>query len=447
MLSRLFRLAENKTTVSRELQAGLTTFTAMAYILAVNPLILKDTGMPQAALITVTALTAAISTMLMALMTNFPLALAPGMGINAYFTYTICLGAGVPWQSALGLVFVNGCAFLLLSLTGIREKIVNSIPYSLKIAITCGVGLFIAFIGLKNAGIVVSNPATFVAQGDFGSPPVALAFFGIILTAVLVSRRVPGSIVIAILAVTLIGVFVPDGKGGYVTTLPSFTNLFSLPASPEPVFFKLNFDFLLNDFVKALPILITLLIVDMFDNIGTLIGVTKRAGLLQPDGTLPKAGRALVADSFAAIISSLFGTSTVVSYIESASGVEAGGRTGLTAMTTAVCFLFALFLTPLILAIPAVATAPALVVVGVFMFQTVAEIKLDDFTETMPAVVTLLCIPLTFSIAEGFGLGVIALTLIALCTGRARSLSAFTYGLAALFFLHIFWGLFKPLWS
>ncbi|ATC65608.1 guanine permease [Nibricoccus aquaticus] len=447
MLSRLFRLAEHKSTVSRELQAGLTTFTAMAYILAVNPLILKDTGMPQAALITVTALTAAISTALMALMTNFPLALAPGMGINAYFTYTICLGAGVPWQSALGLVFVNGCLFLLLSLTGIREKIVNSIPYSLKIAITCGVGLFIAFIGLKNAGIVVSNPATFVAQGDFGSPPVALAFFGIVLTAVLVSRRVPGSIVLSILAVTLIGVFVPDGKGGHVTTLPSFTGLFSLPASPEPVFFKLNFDFLLNDFAKALPILITLLIVDMFDNIGTLIGVTKRAGLLQPDGTLPKAGRALVADSFAAIISSLFGTSTVVSYIESASGVEAGGRTGLTAMTTAVCFLFALFLTPLILAIPAVATAPALVVVGVFMFQTVAEIKLDDFTETMPAVVTLLCIPLTFSIAEGLGLGVIALTLIALCTGRARSLSAFTYGLAALFFLHIFWGLFKPLWS
>jgi AGZA family xanthine/uracil permease-like MFS transporter len=448
MLSRLFRLAEHKTTVSRELQAGLTTFTAMAYILAVNPLILKETGMPQAALITVTALTAAISTALMAMMTNFPLALAPGMGINAYFTYTICLGAGVSWQSALGLVFVNGCLFLLLSLTGVREKIVNSIPYSLKIAITCGVGLFIAFIGLKNAGIVVSNPATFVAQGDFGSPPVALAFFGIILTAVLVSRRVPGSIVLSILAVTLIGVFIPDGKGGHVTTLPpSFFGFFSLPASPEPVFFKLNFDFLKNDFVRALPILITLLIVDMFDNIGTLIGVTKRAGLLNPDGTIPKAGRALISDSLAAMISALFGTSTVVSYIESASGVEAGGRTGLTAMTTAVCFLFALFLTPLILAIPAVATAPALVVVGVFMFQTVAEIKLDDFTETMPAVVTLLCIPLTFSIAEGLGLGVIALTAIALATGRARTIPAFTYGLAALFFLHIFWGLFKPLWA
>lgn len=440
MLNRLFKLDQHQTTPGRELQAGLTTFTAMAYILAVNPLILKDAGMPQAAVVTVTALTAAISTLLMAFMTNFPLALAPGMGINAYFTYTVCLGAGVPWQSALGLVFVNGVVFLLLSLTGVREKIVNSIPYSLKIAITCGVGLFIAFIGLKNAGIVVANKATFVAQGDFGSPAVALAFFGIVLTAILVARRVPGAIVVSIGLVTLAGFFVPDGHGGRVTALP--TGIFSLPASPMPVMGKLNFDFIIHNFAKALPIMLTLLIVDMFDNIGTLIGVTKRAGLLRPDGSLPKAGRALVADSLAAIISALFGTSTVVSYIESASGVEAGGRTGLTAVSTAVCFLLALFLTPLILIIPAAATAPALVVVGVFMFQAVAEIKLDDFAETMPAVVTLLCIPLTFSIAEGLGLGVIALALLALATGRARSVPLFTYALAALFFLHIFHGLF-----
>ena len=440
MLNRFFKLDQHQTTVGREAQAGLTTFTAMAYILAVNPLILKDAGMPQAAVLTVTALTAAISTLLMAFMTNFPLALAPGMGINAYFTYTVCLGAGVPWQSALGLVFANGVMFLLLSLTGIREKIVNSIPYSLKIAITCGVGLFIAFIGLKNAGIVVASKATFVTQGDFGSPSVALAFFGIILTAVLVARRVPGSIVLSIAAVTLIGLFVPDGKGGHVTAMP--TGIFSLPASPEPVMLKLDSKFIVENFAKALPIMLTLLIVDMFDNIGTLIGVTKRAGLLRPDGTLPKAGRALVADSFAAILSSLFGTSTVVSYIESASGVEAGGRTGLTAVSTAICFLLALFLTPLILIIPAAATAPALVIVGVFMFQTVAEIKLSDFAETMPAVVTILCIPLTFSIAEGLGLGVISLTFLALCTGRAKSLPAFTYALAALFFFHIFHGLF-----
>ena len=449
MLNRLFKLDQHRTTVGRELQAGLTTFTAMAYILAVNPLILKDAGMPQAALVTVTALTAAISTLLMAFMTNFPLALAPGMGINAYFTYTVCLGAGVPWQSALGLVFANGVMFLLLSLTGVREKIVGAIPYSLKIAITCGVGLFIAFIGLKNAGIVVANKATFVSQGDFGSPAVALAFFGIVLTAVLVARRVPGAIVLSIAVVTLAGLFVPDGKGGHVTAIPPFLSrpvsewlAAFTPASPEPVMFKLNFDFITQNFWKALPIMLTLLIVDMFDNIGTLIGVTKRAGLLRPDGSLPKAGRALVADSLAAIISSLFGTSTVVSYIESASGVEAGGRTGLTAVSTATCFLLALFLTPLILIIPSAATAPALVIVGVFMFQTVAEIKLGDFAETMPAVITLLCIPLTFSIAEGLGLGVIALTFLAVCTGRARSIPLFTYGLAVLFFVHIFHGLF-----
>jgi AGZA family xanthine/uracil permease-like MFS transporter len=440
MLNRIFKLDQHQTTVGRELQAGLTTFTAMAYILAVNPLILKDAGMPQAAVVTVTAITAAMSTLLMAFMTNFPLALAPGMGINAYFTYTVCLGAGVPWQSALGLVFANGVMFLLLSLSGLREKIVNCIPYSLKIAITCGVGLFIAFIGLKNAGIVVASKATFVTSGDFGSPAVALAFFGIMLTAVLVARRVPGAIVLSIAAVTLVGLFVPDGKGGHITALP--TGIFSLPASPAPVMLKLDFKFILENFAKALPIMLTLLIVDMFDNIGTLIGVTKRAGLLRPDGSLPKAGRALVADSFAAILSSLFGTSTVVSYIESASGVEAGGRTGLTAVTTAVCFLLALFLTPLILIIPAAATAPALVIVGVFMFQAVAEIKLDDFAETMPAVVTILCIPLTFSIAEGLGLGVIALTFLALCTGRTRSLPTFTYILAALFFFHIFHRLF-----
>lgn len=440
MLNRFFKLEEHRTTVPREIQAGLTTFAAMAYILAVNPLILKDAGMPMEALITVTALTAAVSTVLMAAMTNFPLALAPGMGINAYFAYTICLGMGVHWSSALGLVFVNGVIFLGLSLTGIRKKIIHAIPHSLKIAITCGIGLFIAFIGLKNAGIVVANPATFVAHGDLGSPPVALAFLGILLTAVLVARRVPGAIILSIGAITVAGLFVPTGTGGMVTSKPS--GILDWPSSPEPVMLKLSFDFLLNDFAKALPVLITLLLVDMFDNIGTLIGVTKRAGLLRPDGTLPKAGRALISDSIAAILSSLFGTSTVVSYIESAAGVEAGGRTGLTALTTAVCFLLALFLTPLILIVPSAATAPALVIVGVFMFQSVAEIKLDDFAETMPAFIAILCIPLTFSIAEGLGLGVIALALVYLAAGRGRQLPAFTYLLAGVFLLHLFGGLF-----
>lgn len=435
MLNRLYRLPENGTTVARELQAGATTFAAMAYILAVNPDILSAAGMPKEALITVTALTAAVSTLLMGFLTNYPLALAPGMGINAYFAFTICLGLKVPWQSALGLVFVNGCIFLALSVTGVRERIITAIPHQLKLAITCGIGLFIAFIGLKNGGIITASPATFVTHGDFGSASVLLCFGGILLTAVLVARQVPGAIILSILAVTAVGLLVSDGKGGTVTKMPA--SLLSPPASPVPTLFQLNFDLLLKDFGKALPIILTLLLVDMFDNIGTLIGVTKRAGLLDRDGKLPKAGRALVADSIAAILSSLLGTSTVVSYIESASGVAAGGRTGLTGATTAVLFLLALFLTPVILAIPAAATAPALVIVGVFMFQSVAEMKLDDFTEVAPVFLIIAGIPLSFSIAEGIGLGLIAYAVLKLATGRTRDTTPLTYALAAIFSLHL----------
>jgi AGZA family xanthine/uracil permease-like MFS transporter len=435
MLNRLYKLEESGTTVGRELAAGATTFAAMAYILAVNPAILSAAGMPPAALITVTALTAAVSTLLMGFLTNYPLALAPGMGINAYFAFTVCLGLGVSWQSALGLVFVNGVIFLGLSVTGVREKIIAAIPHQLKLAITCGIGLFIAFIGLKNGGIVVANPATFVTHGDFGSPAVLLCFGGILLTAVLVARGVPGAIIVSILVVTAAGVFVSNGHGGHVTTLPDA--FFSPPASPAPTMFQLNFDLLLNDFGKALPIILTLLLVDMFDNIGTLIGVTQRAGLLDADGRLPKAGRALVADSIAAILSSLFGTSTVVSYIESASGVEAGGRTGLTGATTAILFLLALFLTPLILAIPSAATAPALVIVGIFMFQSVAQLKLDDFAEAAPTFLIIAGIPLSFSIAEGIGLGLVAYTVLRIGTGRARETSALTYLLALIFSFHL----------
>ncbi len=434
MLTRFFRLAEAGTTLGREIQAGFTTFAAMAYILAVNPAILADAGMPRAALVTVTALTAALSTALMALLTNFPLALAPGMGINAYFTYSVCLGLGVPWQSALGLVFINGVIFLGLSLTGVREKIIEAIPYSLKMAVTAGIGLFIAFIGLKNGGIIVDHPATFVSHGNLGSPPVLLCFAGLLLAAVLVAREVTGGIIIAILAVTAVGLFVPNGAGGMVTTLPG--SLVDTPASPAATFLQLNFDLVRTDLLKALPIILTLLLVDMFDNIGTLIGVTQRAGLLGPDGRLPKAGRALVADSTAAILSSLLGTSTVVSYIESAAGVSAGGRTGLTALTTAACFLLALVFTPLILAIPAVATAPALVIVGMLMFQSVANINLKDFHEAAPAFMIILGMPLTFSIAEGLGFGLITCALVWLATGRGRQAPALLHILAGVFGLH-----------
>jgi AGZA family xanthine/uracil permease-like MFS transporter len=438
MLQRFFDLDANRTTPARELQAGFTTFAAMAYILAVNPSILADAGMDRAALVTVTALSAAAATALMALLTNYPLALAPGMGVNSFFTYTICLGAGVPWQQALGMVFVNGCIFLALSLTGVRERILHAIPYSLKLAITCGIGLFIAFVGLRNGGIVVDSPATFVTAGDFTSGSTALCLAGLALTIVLVARRVPGAIVIGMAVTTLVGLVVPNGSGSTVTAWPSA--LVSAPASPAPVFLQLDLSFLTSvpAFFNALPLILTLLLVDMFDNIGTLIGVAKRAGLLEANGTLARAGRVLVADSIAAILSALLGTSTVVSYIESASGVEAGGRTGLTTLVTAACFLLALFLTPLFLAVPAAATAPALIVVGVFMLQSAVEIDMKDFGTAAPAALTLLAIPLTFSIAEGIGLGLIAAVVVALGTGRARALPLFSYVIALVFFLQFF---------
>ena len=438
MLNRLFKLEQNGTTPLREFQAGLTTFAAMAYILAVNPAILANAGMDKGALVTVTALTAALATGLMALLTNYPIALAPGMGINAFFTFTICLGQGIPWNEALGMVFVNGLIFLALSISGVREKIMAAIPHSLKIAVTCGIGLFIAFIGLKNGGVIVAHPATFVTAGDFASGPVALCLAGILLTLILVARGLPGAIVLSIAVITLIGLVVPAAGGAKVTQLPSA--FFDLPRSPAPVFLKLTFHFLTSwaAFAKALPLILTLLLVDMFDNIGTLVAVTKRAGLLAADGTLPRAGRALLADSLATIASALCGTSTVVSYIESASGVAAGGRTGLTSVTTAAFFLLALLFTPLILIVPAAATAPALVVVGIFMMQSVVEIPMEDFKTAAPAVLTIFAIPLTFSIAEGIGLGLIATAVLALSLGKPRSLTAVGYVVAAVFFLQFF---------
>jgi adenine/guanine/hypoxanthine permease len=438
MLNRLFKLEENGTTIGRELAAGVTTFAAMAYILAVNPEILANTGMDKAALVTVTALTAAIATAIMALFTNYPIALAPGMGINAFFTFTIVLGRGVPWQEALGMVFINGVIFFLLSITGIRERIIGAIPHSLKIAITCGIGLFIAFIGLKNGGVIVANPATFVTHGNFTSGPVALCLFGIALTAILVARRVPGAIVLGIIIVTVIGLFVYAGNNRMVTQWPK--QLIAVPASPAPVFMKLTFQFLtnLNATMMVLPLVLTLLLVDMFDNLGSITSIGVRAGFMRQDGTIPKLGRALVADSIATILSALFGTSTVVTYIESAAGVEAGGRTGLTAMTVAVLMLLALFFTPLILIVPAAATAPALVVVGIFMMQSITLLDMTDFKTAAPAVLTIIGIPLTFSIAEGIGMGLICAALLAVALGEPKKLSPFGYLIAAVFFLQFF---------
>jgi adenine/guanine/hypoxanthine permease len=436
MLERIFRLRENGTTVGREVVAGLTTFAAMAYILAVNPAILKNAGMPEAALVTATALSAAVATLLMAALTNFPLALAPGMGINAFFAFSICIGMKIPWQSALGLVFINGCLFLLLSITGIREKMLAAIPSPMKIAIAAGIGLFIAFIGLENGGLIVANPATLVSMGDLSRPDVALFAGGILLTCLLIVRRVPGAIIVSMAIVSVLGLFVPKPGGGTVTTLPAAW--LSLPASLEPTFLKLNFDLLFSDHLKALAIILTLLLVDLFDNLGTLIGVTRRAGIMDAHGNIPRVGKALVADSAAAIISSLFGTSTVVSYIESAAGIQAGGRTGLTAITTAVCFILALFLTPLILMVPAAAVAPALVAVGLVMFQEVVHLDLSDFQLAAPSILTILMMPLSFSISTGIGLGLIMLSVLSLGAGPLGKATAVTHILAIIFLLHFF---------
>ncbi|MDF9832233.1 AGZA family xanthine/uracil permease-like MFS transporter [Ereboglobus sp. PH5-5] len=438
-LQRIFKLEENRTTVSREILAGLTTFAAMAYALTVNPGILADAGMDKAALVTITALSGAVATILMALLANYPLAMAPSMGINAIFTYTICRDMGTGWSDALGMVFINGILFFILSVTNVRARIVDSLPYSLKIAITCGIGLFIAFLGLQKGGIVVADRDTLLAASNFATPEVALCLGGIIFTMILVTRRVPGAIIIGIIATTIAGAFITGANGRAITHLDLATARW-LPASPEPHFFKLTFGFLSSwdAFIKAVPVILVLLLISMFDSIGTLIGVAKRAGLLRDDGSLPRIGRVFVADSVAAACSALFGTSTVVSYAESASGVEAGGRTGLTGVTVAVLMLLALFLTPVILCIPNAAIAPALIIVGVFMMQSVVEIKMDDFTTAAPAVLTIMAIPLTFSIANGIGIGILASVMLALFTGRARSITVIGYIIAVIFFLKFF---------
>jgi adenine/guanine/hypoxanthine permease len=435
MLDRIFALKENQTSVRQELVAGLTTFAAMAYVLAVNPFILGKAGINQPALVTATAIASAVMTIAMALATNYPIALAPGMGLNAFFAFTICGVKGVPWQAALGIVFYSGLIFLVLSVSGLRRRLLEAIPFDLKLAITAGIGFFIAFIGLKNGGVVVSNPATFVALGDLSQPGPLLVLFGLLLGTVLVARKFASAIIIVIIVITVLGLFIPspDGKGR-LTEWP--TALFSFPASLDPTFLKLDLGYFWQHLSVTIPLLLALVFVDVFDNMGTLIGVAKRAGLLDADGNLPKVAQAFMADACAAMFGSTLGTSTVTSYIESAAGVEAGGRTGLSVIFTAICFLLALVFTPLILIVPGIATAPALVLVGAFMMQGLAELDLSDFTRAAPAFVTILVMPLAFSISDGMGIGLLTYTALKVGTGKAAEVGIVTYVLTALFLLH-----------
>lgn len=434
IIEKLFRLRENQTTIRREIIAGLTTFAAMSYILVVNPGILSATGLDFQGLITVTALAAAFGSLAMALLTNYPIALAPGMGLNAYFTYTVVLTQGIPVEAALGLVFWNGILFLGLSLTGVRARIANAIPTSLRIGVQCGIGLFIAFIGLQNAGLVIDHPVTLVTLGDLSNPGPLLALAGLLLMVFLVYREVPGAIVLGILALTFVGLLLPTVGGGSITPAPR--GLVSAPRGIEETFLKLDLLYLFKYFNEVWPILLALLFVDLFDTIGTLIGVSRRANLLDREDNLPKMSRALTADAAATTLGALLGTSTTTSYVESAAGVEAGGRTGLTSVTVAICFLLALIFTPLLTIIPPEATAPALILVGIFMVHGMSRLDFDDLTEVAPAFVTMLAMPLTYSISEGIGLGFITYVVVKGTTKRSSEVSLLTAILALVFLLH-----------
>ncbi len=416
LLDRLFDLKARGTTVRTEVLAGATTFMTMAYIILVNPSILSQAGLPAAGVAAATCLAAGVGCLIMGLFANYPIALAPGMGLNAYFTFTVVLGMGVPWRVALGLVFISGVVFLFLTLTGVRRLIVSAIPRALFAAIAAGIGLFIAFIGLKSAGLVVANPATTVALGDVKQPMTLLALGGLALIAVLEVLKVRGGILIGIVATTLVG-----WAAGLVHWNPQAYSVAEMTSTAFQLDLKGALGLGGHGIGLALvEILFVFVFVDLFDNVGTLVAVTTKAGLVAPDGTIPRLNRILVADAAATTVGALAGTSTVVSYIESASGVSAGGRTGLTAVVVGLLFLVALFAAPLAQAIPAATTAPALILVGAMMMAPLADIDWADPSVAIPAFLTLVAIPLTFSIANGLAFGVIAYVGIRALTGRLK---------------------------
>lgn len=421
-LEQHFKFTEHQTTWRTELLAGLTTFITMAYIIFVNPAILSQTGMPLAAVTTSTCLCAAFGSILMGAIANYPLALAPGMGLNAYFTYTVVKGMGVPWQTALGAVFLSGIIFLLLTIGGIRQRLVGAIPHELHAAVAGGIGLFIAFIGLHNAGIIVPSAATVVTLGDMHSPAVLLAIFGIVLIAILQAYKVKASMLIGVLGTLALGILLHQVK-----YQPSTLNPLAIRATA----FHLDIRGALH--LNAFEIIFVFLFVDLFDNIGTLVAVTDRAGLIAEDHTIPRLDRIFFADATSTVVGALAGTSTVTSYIESSAGVAAGGRTGVTAITTGLLFLVAIFVAPLVGAIPDFATAPALILVGALMLSGVSSVDWNAPRIAIPAFLTLILIPLTYSIATGLSFGLISFAILELVTGRGRRQHWMLYLLALLF--------------
>ena len=449
---KIFHLKENHTDVKTEVMAGITTFMTMAYILAVNPNILSASGMDRGAVFTATALSSFIATCLMALLSNYPFVLAPGMGLNAYFTYTVVLGMGYTWQQALSAVFAEGIIFILLSLTNVREAIFNSIPMNLKHAVSVGIGLFIAFIGLQNAKIVVGNDSTLVsifsfkssvAEGTFSSQgiTVLLALIGVLVTAILLAKNVKGGILWGILITWILGIlcqlthlYVPNADLGYYSLLPDFSNGISVP-SMMPTFMKMDFSIVFSlDFVV---IMFAFLFVDLFDTLGTIIGVSTKAGMLDENGKLPKIKPALMSDAIATSVGAILGTSTTTTFVESSAGVAEGGRTGLTSVITGVLFLIAMIFSPLFITIPSFATAPALIMVGFLMFGAVTDIKFtdDNLTEAIPAYLCIIAMPLFYSISEGISVGIISYVLLNLVTGKGKKVKPLLYVLAVLFVL------------
>lgn len=423
MIDHYFKLGENQTSVKQELLGGLTTFVTMAYIVVVNPQILSQAGMPAEGVVFATCISAAVATLVMGLFANYPIALAPGMSLNAYFTYSVCLALHVPWRAGLAVVFFSGVLFFVLTVTRLREQIVNGMPVCLKHSTAAGIGMFIAFIGMRNAKLVVANSATFVGLGSFAGKELQTACFGLVLTLVLLVRKVNGAIFLGIAGTTLLGML----RG--ISRWPSA--IFSMP-HPSTTFLQLDFGGAIH--LGFLEILFAFLFVDLFDNIGTLVGVCEQAGFIK-DGKIPRVGRVLLADSIGTIFGSLTGTSTVTSYIESAAGVAAGARTGLSNLAVAALFLAAMFWTPLATAIPAYATAPALIIVGILMSQSIAQVKWQDFSEALPAFITMLATPLAFSIATGLSLGLISYTVVKLAAGKFQEINALIWILTVLFIL------------
>ena len=423
MLERYFRLRENQTTVRAEFLGGLTTFITMAYIVVVNPQILSKAGMPVEGVVFATCIASAAATLVMGLYANYPIALAPGMSLNAYFTYSVCLGMHVPWRTALGVIFFSGVFFLILTVSGVREQIVNGIPECLKHSTAGGIGMFIAFVGLRNANLVVANPATFVSLGSFSNREAQLACVGLAIMLILMARKITGAILIGVVATTVLGI--RRGMGSWPTAI------FSLP-HPSATWLQLDLRGAMH--LGLLEIIFIFLFVDLFDNVGTLVGVCEQGGFVK-DGKIPRVGRALVSDAVGTVFGALSGTSTVTSYIESAAGVAAGARTGLSNVFVAGLFLLAAFFAPLAAAIPGYATAPALIVVGALMTESIGRVHWADFTDAIPAFVTLLATPLTFSIATGLSLGLISYTLVKGAAGKFREISPVIWILTALFIL------------